>query len=528
MRKAGSPERGDRDELPRDEGELPQLAWKALLALSAGALVLLLAFASRNGYHRDELYFLEASRHLAWSYVDQPVGSVAIVGLSRALFGDSLLGLRLFPALAFALTVFVAGLIARELGGRRFAQILAALLVGVSPFMAEGHLAGPTVYDLLAWSAASLLIIRIFRTGRERLWPAVGLVVGVGLLNKETILFLLIGLTVGLLATGRARVFRSPWVWLAALIALAIWSPVIVWQARHGWPTFEMSANLRREHSGFSDSLTYPFLQVLLPGFWALPVWLAGLWALWRELRFRAYRAFAIAYVVLFVVLLVFMGDRSYYLGPLYVVLLAAGATVTEEVVAGRRRFFSDRAPRRRLIWRSPRAALTFVVVFAILFLPLWLPVLSARQLAAVPLQNVNYNLGEEVGWPELVHTVASVYDSLPPSERHTTVIVTGNYGEAGAIDRYGPALGLPGAFSGHNSFWWWGPPTPSTGTAIIVGFGDGARAYLMRYFASVRRAATIRNTYGVRNDEEGMPVWLCRDQRLPWPQIWAQFRSYG
>ena len=511
-----------------DKDELPQLARGALLGLSAGALALLLVFASRNGYHRDELYFLEASRHLAWSYVDQPVGSVAMAGLSRVLFGDSLLGLRLFPALAFALTVFLTGLIARELGGRRFAQILAALLVGLSPFMAEGHLAGPTVYDLLAWSVASLLIIRIFRTGHERLWPVVGLVVGVGLLNKETILFFLIGLTAGLLMTGRGRVFRSPWVWLAALIALVLWSPVIVWQAQHGWPTFQMSANLRSEHSGLGDSLTYPFLQALLPGFWALPVWLAGLWALWRESRFRAYRVFAVAYVVLFVALLVFMGDRSYYLGPLYVVLLAAGAIVTEDVVAGRRRFFSDRVPHRRFIWRSPRAALTFVIVFAILLLPLWLPVLSARQLATVPLQNVNYNLGEEVGWPALVHTVAGVYDSLPQGERRRTVIVAGNYGEAGAIDRYGPALGLPGAFSGHNSFWWWGPPTPSTGTAIIVGFGDGARPYLMRYFASVQRAATIHNTYGVQNDEEGLPVWLCRDQRSPWPRIWAQFRSYG
>ena len=509
-------------------GALRPLALWPLLALSVAALALLLAFASRNGYHRDELYFLEASRHLAWGYVDQPVGSVALVALARVLFGDSLLGLRLFPALAFALTVFLAGLISREFGGRRFAQCLAALLVAVSPFLAEGHLAGPTVYDLLAWSAASLLIVRILRTGRERLWPVLGLVVGVGLLDKETILFLLIGLTVGLLATGRARVFRSPWVWAAALIALAAWSPVIVWQARHGWPTFAMSASLRREHSGLGDSLTFPFVMLLLPGVWALPVWLAGLWALWHETRYRAYRAFAVAFVVLFVSLLIFMGDRPYYLGPLYVVLLAAGAVVTEEVVAGRRRFFSTRPPRRRLIWRSPRAALVFVVVFAALTLPIALPVLSPRELAAVPLQNVNYNLGEEVGWPELVHTVAGVYDSLPPGERHTAVIVTGNYGEAGAIDRYGPALGLPGAFSGHNNFWWWGPPRPSLGTTILVGYGGAARPWLLRFFTSVRRVATIHNRHGVRNDEEGMPVWLCRGQTRAWPQIWAQFRDYG
>ena len=521
MSEPGPPDHGLTDDLPR-------LATRPLLALSVGALALLLVFASRNGYHRDELYFIEASRHLAWGYVDQPVGAIAIVRLSRALFGSSLLGLRLFPALAFALTVFLTGLIARELGGRRFAQSLAALALALSPFLIAGHLAGPTIYDLVAWSVASLLVIRIFRTGHERLWPVLGLVVGIGLLNKETILFLLIGLTVGLVVSGRARVFRSPWLWLAALIALAIWSPVVVWQAQHGWPTFEMSANLRREHSGLADSLKFPVVQILLPGFWALPVWLAGLWALWRERRFRSYRAFAVAYVLLFVLLIAFIGDRPYYLGPLYVVLLAAGAVVTEEVVAGRRRFFSARPPGRRLIWRSPRAALAFVIVPAVLTLALSLPVLSPRLLAAVPLQNVNYNLGEEVGWPELVRTVANVYDALPAGARNTTAIVTGNYGEAGAIDRYGPALGLPGAFSGHNSFWWWGPPRPAMGTTILVGFDSGARPWLLRYFGSVRRVATIHNTYGVQNDEEGLPVWLCRDQKTPWPLIWAQFRSYG
>ena len=185
---------------------------------------------------------------------------------------------------------------------------------------------------------------------------------------------------------------------------------MIVWQAQHGWPTFAMSASLRREHSGLGDSLKFPFVMLLLPGVWALPVWLAGLWALWRETRYRPYRAFAVALVVLFVLLLIFMGDRPYYLGPLFVVLLAAGAVVTEEVVAGRRR--SSRpspSPASGLALTPGRGR--FVVVFAVLTLPIALPVLSPRELAAVPLQNVNYNLGEEVGWPELVHTVAGVYD---------------------------------------------------------------------------------------------------------------------
>ena len=168
---------------------------------------------------------------------------------------------------------------------------------------------------------------------------------------------------------------------------------------------------------------------------------------------------------------------------------------------------------------------MVFVLVAAAIGLPVSLPVLPAHALAAVPLQKLNYNLGEEIGWPELVRTVALVYRSLPRRERARAAIVTGNYGEAGAVDRYGPALGLPPAFSGHNSYWWWGPPRPSRGVTIAVGFG---RSGLSPYFSDVRLAARIHNGAGVQNDEQGQPVWLCLDQRVPWPRIWPRFRHYG
>jgi hypothetical protein len=208
------------------------------------------------------------------------------------------------------------------------------------------------------------------------------------------------------------------------------------------------------------------------------------------------------------------------------VVLLAAGSIVTVEVIAGRRRFFATQPPRRRLIWRSRGAALAWILVFAALLAPLSLPILPARVLATVPLQKLNYNLGEENGWPELVATVAGVYRSLPYAQRASTVVLTGNYGEAGAIDRYGPALGLPAAYSGHNSFWWWGPPRPALTTTIVVGLTDSARD-LAPYFGEVTRVATIHNRSGIANDEEGLPVWLCREQRAPWPAIWLGFRHY-
>src|SRR5437588_1352744 len=193
--------------------EPPRFAWPEVAAPALLALVVLLATATRYGYHRDELYFLEASKHMAWGYVDQPPLSVALVWLSRVLFGESLFWMRVPPALADAATVLLAGLIARELGGKRFAQALAALAVAVSPFLIAGHLAGPTIYDFLAWSAVSLFVVRIIRTGRERLWVAVGVVAGLGLLDKETIALLAVALAVGLVLNRQAKMLRSPWGW---------------------------------------------------------------------------------------------------------------------------------------------------------------------------------------------------------------------------------------------------------------------------------------------------------------------------
>src|SRR6266536_1842920 len=470
----------------------PPPAAAAVLAVAALTVGMLLLFAGRDGYHRDELYFLEATHHLAFGYVDQPPLSVVMILLSRLLFGNSPFGLRIIPALVDGGLVVTGAAIARQLGGGRFAQIFAALCTAVGGYIVAAHLSGPTIYDALAWAVASYLIIRILRTGDERLWLAVGIVVGVGLEAKHTILFLLLGLAIGLVANGRARLMRSRWLWAGAALAVALWLPNLVWETVHGWPTLEMDRNLRAEHSGLGFVFTFPILQLLLPNPFLAPVWIAGLWGLWRDELFRPYRAFAAAYAVLFLLLLVLVPDRPYYLAPLYVVLTAAGAVVVEGVVEGRRRLFSARPPGRRLLWRSRGVAVAWTLVALLVLLPIALPVLPPAALANVPLQNVNYNLGETVGWPQFVARVAAVYRSIPPAQRRTAVTFTSNYGEAGAIDRYGPAFGLPGAFSGHNSYWWWGPPRPEGGRSVTVVVGGYPRSYLLRFYSNVRLAATF------------------------------------
>jgi hypothetical protein len=512
----------------RNDG-LEAFAWLPVVGVAVAVFVLLMLVAGRYGYHRDELYFVAASKHLAWGYVDQPPLSVALVWLARRLFGDSLYGLRLFPALAFAAAVVLAGLTARELGGRRFSQTLAALLLAVSPFLIMAHLAGPTVYDLVGWALVALVVLRILRTGDQRLWLLAGLIVGVSLYAKHTILLLVFALLAGFVVNRQWKVLRSPYLWIGAGIALVLWVPNLVWQAQHDWPTLAMSGALQEKHSGAEYMITFVILQFVLPGVWAALVWLAGLWALLREPRFRPYRAFAVAYLLLYVLIMVAMGDRPYYLGPLYVVLFGAGAVVTAGVVDGTRRFFSKEPPAARSprsMWRSPAAAYTWIVVLALVFVPLSLPILPAHWLHTVPLQKVNYNLGEEIGWPDLTETVAGIYGSLPADEQERTVIVTGNYGEAGALQRYGPALGLPGVYSGQNNFHLWGPPPDDATTVIAVGMGEDPR-WLNGYFETVERAATIDNAAGVDNEEQGQSIWLCRGLARPWSEVWPDFQHY-
>jgi hypothetical protein len=305
---------------------------------------------------------------------------------------------------------------------------------------------------------------------------------------------------------------------------MLLWAPNLIWGAAHGWPSRRMDANLRAEHSGIDFAVKYPFLVLLAFGAFVAPVWISGWWALLRSARWHAFRAFAIAYALAFVALWIVIPDRFYYLAGFYPVLIAAGAIVTEAVADGARGFLREH-PRRRILWRSRRWAVGIIAVSGLLLLPLALPVLSPAALADVPLQNVNYNLGEEVGWPDLVREVAAVDRSLPPAQRRSAVVVTSNYGEAGAIEHFRSAFALPRVYSGHNSYSWWGPPKPELGTTIAIGL---ARDELTPYFSSLRLATRIHNRYGVENDEAGTEVWVATGQKSPWSKIWTKFRHYG
>jgi 4-amino-4-deoxy-L-arabinose transferase-like glycosyltransferase len=476
--------------------------------LIAGAVtVVLVAFASRYGYHRDELYFVAAGQHLAWGYADQGPLTPLIARAMTELAGDSLTVLRLPSALAAATTVLLTALLARELGGSRRAEVLAAACGAVASIvLVTGHWLSTSTFDLLAWTAVTWLVVRAVRTGSDRLWLVAGFVLGVGLLNKPLPAFLAVGLAAGVLIAGPRRLLRNPYVWGAAAIALVLWSPWIAWQASNGWPQLDVSRAIAQGGSTSSEAwwAIVPF-QLLLVSPLLAPVWIAGLVSLFRDAALREFRFIAWAWVVLAVVFMA-TGGKPYYLAGLLPVLVAAGAIQVDRWLERGRT-------------RIRRATVVAVIALsAVVDGIIALPVLPADSLG--PVLAMNEDVGETIGWPELARTVAGAYRGAPGA-----VILTQNYGEAGAIDRFGPALGLPRAFSGHNAYGDWGPPRDGAAPVIAVGLPPDVVAEHLR---GCHTAARIANRDDVDNEERGRDVLVCSGPRHQWSKEWSSLRHLG
>ena len=477
-------------------------AWRPVFTIAAAELFVLVAFGNGYGYHRDELYFRVAARHPAFGYPDQPPLTPLLGRLSESLFGESPRGLRVVSALAMALTVVIVALIARELGGGRSAQTLAAVAAAVSGLVpALGHIVSTATFDFLAWLVVLLLVTRILGGGDRRQWLAVGAVVGVSLQNKQLVLLLCAALAVGIGAARRWDVLRTPWLPLGVVIAVAFSLPNLVWQAGHGWPQLELAEDIASESPGENRLLLVPF-QFLAAGLPLAPLLVVGLVRLLTHGDTRPFRALAYGYLALLALCLL-TAAKPYYASPYSVALLAPGAIAAVGWAAGRGR----------------RTALLVAgcVASAALSLVLTQPVVPVGDLHASPAVAVNEDMIETVGWPELADAVDRVADRLPPAERRRAVVFTDNYGEAGALARYGPDRGLPPVYSGHNGFGDWGPPPDGAAPVIVVG------RFQLESFDGCRRVVAFDNGVDLDNEEQGVPISVCAGPRRPWSEVWPE-----
>jgi hypothetical protein len=497
---------------PPEAGPTPRLG---IAVIAAAAFGVEMAVSARYGYHRDELYFLAAGHHLAFGYVDQPLLTPLLARLTAAMTGNTLVGLRVLPALALAALVVLTAAMSRLLGAGRTGQLLAALAAATcAEYLGAMHLLTTTMPDFVLWGITLLLVLRLLASQDPRWWVAIGGCAGIAAEAKWNIGFLAAALAIGFAATPSRRLLASRWLLLGLIIAAALAAPDIAWQAAHGWPNFAVFRVLHGA-AGHNRAVFWP-AQVLYTGVALTPVWIAGLiWSL-RGQDARPFRPVAIASAVILALQFI-LGGKAYYPGAVFMFLFAAGSVPLERWLAAR----EPRAGRIR-----PAAAMSAAMLVSVaVALPVAVPVLPARILHTVPLQKINYDLAETIAWPKLVALVAHEYRALPGPQRRRTTILAGNYGEAGAIERYGASFGLPQEYSGANSFWFWGPPPAADTSAIAVNLDP---ALLHREFAHVRKVATFDNGTGVSNDEQGAQIFIVTGLKASWPRAWPAFRDYS
>jgi hypothetical protein len=503
---------------------LARVAW----AIAALPVLLQLATAGRYGIFRDEYYYLMCADHPAWGYVDHPPLAMVVLMAWKALAGDSVLALRVIPALLNGIAALGGALLAREMRGGAAAQAFAAALVGFLPgLIALGGFYSMNPFDVVFWVAAAWIVCRVIDPAAGcRWWWALGAVIGLGVLNKYSMVFCTIGLGVGLLLSPRRRELVSRPALTGAIIAFALVLPHLIWQIASGGPTFEFIRNAHELKNVAMAPGVFWAEQLLMahPAF--APVWVAGLLGLLLAPRLRPWRPLGVAFVVVGL-WLTLQHAKPYYLVPAYPTVLAAGAVLIGHGLA-----------RWRRIARAAAVALpVLVVLLGVAVAPMAIPILDPagylryeqtlglrpRDTETNVMGDLPQHFADRFGWHELAETVGRVHAALPEADRSRCLIVAGNYGECGAINYWSRKLdlGLPAAVSGHNSCFTWWPEQGDWTVILIVG---GSRERLEGMFADVTLGAVSEHPLAVPF-EQRIPVWVCREPLRPLPELRAEAR---
>ena len=507
MRAAGLTEATSTQRAPASHPHrVPVLVW----VIAAVFVALELALSGRYGFMQDELYFIEAGRHLAFGYVDQPPLTPLVDRIMDLLFGVTPTAVRVVPALAGGAVVVLAARFAALFGAGTLGRVIAALLTACTPvLLSSDHLGNTTPLDLLTWPVVGLCVAVALLRDRPRWWLGGGVAAGIGLENDNLMLLLLTCLALGILASKYRPVLRTPWPWLGSAIAAVLWAPNVVWQATHGWPQLTMASALHQQNSTAGNYISGLPDQAVALGLLAFPLAVAGFVVLWRrpELRFLA-----VASTLIVAYVLAWVPGKGYYSFGIAPELLAAGSVAAERWIA------RARWPRLRT------AAVAAAPLAGLVLMPLYLPVVPVTDVHSLPssAQHLS-NVGDTIGWPQIVSAVAAQDSALARAGQPPTSIFTGAYGEAGALDVLSSGYRLPPVLSGHNTYWMWGPGQASDRTVLVV----DALEQLRPYFASCRLLDTFNPPYHVQNDWTDLQIGVCTGPVAGWNVIWPHLRHY-
>lgn len=500
----------------------------AILAYFASLKFLFLFLINEEyGFHRDEFLYIAMRDHLAWGYLEVPPSIAFFAKLSGGLFGDSLYAFRFFPAWTGAATVFIIGLMTRELGGGRFAQVLAALAFIVSPACLRINiLFQPVSFDLFYWVMGGYLLIRLLKKSQPHLWIAMGLICGLGLMNKYTMLLFGFGLLVGLLLTYHRKMLLTIWPWLVGAIVFLIILPNLVWQFNHGWPLFEHLQELSRSQLVNVRPSEFMIMQILM-NLSTFPIWMIGLYFCLISENGRLYRPLGWMYLSILAILL-FLSGKAYYLLPAYPMLFACGSFAIEKFII-----------RKNWRWLKP-AIVTLVVINSIVPIPYGIPIMSVntfKKYAQFMAENfklveplrwetgeihsIPQDFADMFGWENQVATTARVFYTLSDEEKASCTIFAGNYGEAGALGYFGDRYDLPKPICVNGSYYLWGPGNSSGEILLTVGI---SREYLEGNYAEIELAATITHEIARETD---IPIYICRNPKTSLREAWPKLKQY-
>ncbi|HSL42881.1 MAG TPA: glycosyltransferase family 39 protein [Anaerolineales bacterium] len=489
-----------------------------LLLLALGGTLLHILLNGQYGFHRDELDFIMSARQLDWGYVSYPPITPFFARIGLELFGESLRGLRVLPAIAQGVAMILAGLMARDMSGKRNAQILTAFAVFIAPVsLMGGTLIMYFAFDYLWWVTVAFFMVRLLATDDARYWLGIGAGIGLGMMTKYTMAFWVLALVIAVLITPARRYLRSKWLYLGAALALLIFLPNLLWQIKHDFISLEYLASIHARDVQWGradDFLPNQLYETTNP--FSLPLWVAGLAVCMFGASMRRFRPLGWMFIVTFLLFLINQG-RSYYTGPSYVMLLAAGAVWFENWLA-------TRAEKTRqlgfgLLWSMQAIGALIGIILIKPIAPINSPLWEITS-------GTNEEVTEMVGWPDLTAQVAKIYQSIPEEEKARTVILAGNYGEAGALDLYGKEYNLPLTISGTNSMWYRGYGEPEPETVIVVGFES---SYAWHFFESCTQTGTVTNAYRVKNEEttHHTGLYVCHEPRKPWKDMWQEMQWF-